>query len=471
MRRLLIETSAYLSSLVRTTSRAWNRFFFTPADPTSLGLIRILVGALAFWSLLVYGLDLPDFLGSNAWANPDAVQRVQGTRLPYAWSFWFHVPESLLRPVWLLSLATLALFVVGLFSRVTAVLAWVIVVSTVRRAPVSLFGFDQVVSTLLLYLAFTGAGGQALSFDRFFQRWRTNRVAWSRRRRDGHVPLTSGLPSPTVSANLALRLIQLHICLIYAMAGLAKLQGPAWWNGMALWGTFASAEFRVIDFTWLAMYPWLLNALTHASLAIEISYPVLIWVRVLRPLMLALIVALHLGIGLSAPGLLVFSLAMLAGNLAFVSGPWLRSLVTGLDSPARPNRVLYDGACPRCRASMAFILAADPATVVQPVDLTSVDVSTIQPTLTRDACQKAMHLVRPDGRVFAGYDAILALGRALPLFWPFSLVGSLPGITSAGRLVYNQVAATRLRDVPCTDDVCGIHPPVDKSQVKQSQTT
>ena len=45
-------------------------------------------------------------------------------------------------------MVVLALFTVGLFSRVTAVLAWVIVVSTVRRAPVTVFGFDQIVSTL-----------------------------------------------------------------------------------------------------------------------------------------------------------------------------------------------------------------------------------------------------------------------------------------------------------------------------------
>ncbi|MHC5540377.1 DCC1-like thiol-disulfide oxidoreductase family protein, partial [Singulisphaera rosea] len=45
-----------------------------------------------------------------------------------------------------------------------------------------------------------------------------------------------------------------------------------------------------------------------------------------------------------------------------------------------------------------------------------------------------------------------------PLFWPLALVGSLPGISWVGHRVYNKVAATRPRDVPCTDDICGIHP-------------
>ncbi|MGE3818319.1 MAG: HTTM domain-containing protein, partial [Isosphaeraceae bacterium] len=384
MRRIVTDPWAYVTSLFRETARGWNAFFFTPADPTALGLIRLAVGALAFWSLLVYGLDLHDFLGSEGWADPDALRFVQGREKPLAWSFWSLVPDAALRPVWLVALGVLACFTVGLGSRVTAVLAWVILVSTVRRSPVSQFGFDQAMTTWTLYLAATGASGQAVSLDRFLSRWRHARgeVAPARRRRDGRWTCPSGVPRPTVSANLALRLIQLHLCLIYGMAGLAKFQGPAWWNGLAIWGTLASAEFRLIDFTGLAAYPWLLNAMTHGALALEVTYPALIWVRRLRPALLTLVVALHVGIGLTAPGLAEFALAMIAANLAFVSGTWLRSLVAGEVPGATAGRVLYDGACPRCRASMAFITAADPDRLIEPIDLTAVDVKTIHPSLT-----------------------------------------------------------------------------------------
>jgi predicted DCC family thiol-disulfide oxidoreductase YuxK len=251
-------------------------------------------------------------------------------------------------------------------------------------------------------------------------------------------------------------LIQLHLVFIYGMAGLAKLQGPAWWSGTALWGVLASAEFRQFDFTWLVAHPWLINLMTHGSLAFEISYPVLIWVRVLRPLMIVGAILLHAGIAVTAPGLTEFGLAMIAGNLAFVSGVALRNWVTGGAMPR--GRVLYDGACPRCRASVALITAGDPARTIEPIDLTAVDVKTVHPSLTKDACMKAMHLIRADGKVKAGYDAVVGISRWVPLAWPFAIFGSLPGISAIGRRVYNQVAATRPRDVPCTDDVCGIHP-------------
>ena len=180
-------------------------------------------------------------------------------------------------------------------------------------------------------------------------------------------------PLATVSANLALRLIQLHLVVIYGMAGLAKLQGPSWWNGTAIWKTMATGEFVVLDFTALAAWPLLINLVTHASLALELLYPVLVWVKIVRPLLLAGVVALHVGIAVMSPGLTEFALVMIAGNLAFVSGAWLRGLATGPSQPAL--RVLYDGACPRCRASMALITAADPDHVIEPVDLTTVDVA------------------------------------------------------------------------------------------------
>jgi predicted DCC family thiol-disulfide oxidoreductase YuxK len=260
-----------------------------------------------------------------------------------------------------------------------------------------------------------------------------------------------GVPTPTIPANIALWLIQLHLVLIYAMAGLAKLQGVAWWNGTAIWGTLAAAEFRVLDLTWLAAFPLLLNFLTHASVALELAYPVLIWSRVFRPLLLTAVVLMHAGIELTL-GLGEFCVAMLAGNLAFVSGAWLRSLVTGREQPA--GRVLYDGACPRCRASMAWLTAADPDRVIEPVDLTAVDVAAVHPSLTKESCVRAMHLVRSDGRVSAGYDALVTLAGWMPLYWPVFWFAALPPVAWLGRRVYNRVAASRARDVPCTDELC-----------------
>ena len=106
---------------------------------------------------------------------------------------------------------------------------------------------------------------------------------------------------------------------------------------------------------------------------------------------------------------------------------------------------------------MALITAADPDHVVEPVDLTAVDVSKVHPSLTREDCMRSMHAVSDTGRITAGFDAVRSVASRLPLFWPLAVIGYLPGVAWAGRRVYNWVAATRPRDVACTDQVCGIH--------------
>jgi predicted DCC family thiol-disulfide oxidoreductase YuxK len=111
---------------------------------------------------------------------------------------------------------------------------------------------------------------------------------------------------------------------------------------------------------------------------------------------------------------------------------------------------------------MAFITAGDPDHVVEPIDLTAVDVSTIHPGLTKEDCLKAMHLVRRDGRVEVGYDAVMTLLAWTPPSKPFALVRFVPGISLVGRRVYNRIASTRPRDAICTDEVCGIHPPAGR---------
>lgn len=462
---------AYLADLGRAAAAAWNRFWFRPADPTPLGLVRIGAGLLLLWNFGVLGLDLHAFLGDGAWADPETVRAFrltdpdgpQGPLRPepsLQWSIWTDMPDRWIGPTYALAMLACACLTLGLFSRTTAVLAWVVVVSTARRSPVTVFGFDQTLSMLTLYLAASGASGQALSLDRYLRRWRSIRAELARRRKTGQAlagSVPDGTPAPSVSANLGLRLIQLHLCLIYAMSGLAKLQGASWWDGSAFAQLLGYAEFRPLDLTWLAGFPMLLMALTHAAVALELGYAVLVWVRPLRPLVIALTVGLHLGI-MVMMGLYEFAAAMIVANLAFVSGPWARRFLFGGPPTlaGRPMRVLYDGGCPRCRASMALLGAGDPARRIEWLDLTATDLKAVDPSLGREDCMRVMHAVLPTGRVAAGYDAVIAALARIPLFWAGALVGALPGVSSVGRRAYNRLAATRPRDQPCTDEVCAL---------------
>jgi hypothetical protein len=297
----------YLAELYHSTIAGWNRFWFTPADPATLGVLRILTGAMLVYTHVVWSVQLAGFFGADGYLSVSFARQMHGT--PFAWSHLYGIQSTGgLWTVHVLALLILVAFSCGLYTRWTSILAFLITVSYSHRAVGALFGLDQINGFLALYLA-VGPSGDAYSVDNWRRRWQG--------RAGG---------APTVLANLATRLIQCHMCVVYLFAGLGKLLGPSWWAGTALWGAFANLEYQTLDMTWVAGHPLLVNSITHLILFWEISYVALIWPRLTRPLMLALAVPLHLGIAVCM-GMITFGLIMLVGNLAFVPPELVRRLL------------------------------------------------------------------------------------------------------------------------------------------------
>ncbi len=253
------------------------------------------------------------------------------------WSVWFHVTDPFWMTVihWAFVFCSL-LFTVGCGTRITGVLTWFAFLSYTQRAISSVFGADVMMSALLLYLII-GPSGAALSVDRWLACLRAKRA---------------GLPPPElrpqVSNTVAVRLIQIHACIIYLAAGISKLQGLSWWTGQAPWGSIANFEYAPVDFPLyiefmrgLARTRWLYELVMTVTglgtLAFEIGYAFLIWRPGFRTLWLCMAVGLHLTIGFFM-GLRTFGILMLAFNLAFVSPTTVRWALAGLRR-ALPRRV------------------------------------------------------------------------------------------------------------------------------------
>ena len=131
-------------------------------------------------------------------------------------------------------------------------------------------------------------------------------------------------------------MIQLHMCIIYLFGGLGKLQGWAWWDGSALWMALANMEYQSFDMTWLARFPRFLGLITHLTVFWEIFYIVLVWHRQWRPLILLSAVVVHGGIAVSM-GMITFGLAMLIGNMAFLSPELVRGMLEPISDRLRPQ--------------------------------------------------------------------------------------------------------------------------------------
>ena len=293
----------YLEELFHATVTGWNRFWFTAIDPATLAVIRICAGLMLFYTHLVWTKDLLGFLGPTGRLSAEFVARYHGTGFGWSHLLWFDSPGM----IWafhMVALVVFALLTVGFASRTMSVLAFLFTVSYSHRAVGALFGLDQINVLLSMYLMI-GPCGAAYSIDRFLGRTQT---------RD------------SVTANIAIRLMQLHMCVIYLFAGLGKLQGTSWWDGTAMWLSMANYEYQTLDVTWLGRWPWVINLLTHVTIFWEVAYAALVWPRLTRPLVLMLAIPLHLGIAVCM-GMITFGLAMLIGNLAFVSPVLIRGLL------------------------------------------------------------------------------------------------------------------------------------------------
>lgn len=327
--------------------KGWEAFWFKPADPTALCFMRICAGLLVFYLHLTYSWDLLGYIGPEAWVDQDcayymtreipiycpggdwsdaAVKIDNGN---YYWSVFFHVTD----PRWLVALhvgflGCMLLFALGLWTRVTSVLTWVAAMCYVQRASSTVYGVDTMVMIALFYLMI-GPCGAVLSLDRWLEKRRA-------RLKGEPVPEVE----PSVAANFALRLFQVHFCVIYLATGTSKLLGVTWWSGTALNYVVLNSSFAPMDqlpyynlMKFLASHRWLWETLMTLgigfTLLVEISFPFLVWNPRWRWVMVCCSILLHTGIGLSM-GLVSFSLMMMVMVLSFVPGELIAGWCDGV---------------------------------------------------------------------------------------------------------------------------------------------
>ena len=299
---------------------AWDGFWFTPRLPQTLSALRICTGLMLLYTHLVLATDLSSFVGGEAWINNELARQLHdGTYTPANWgrSYLWNISNPLV--LWLHQAVTIgvtAAFVVGFMTRFTAPAAWFLQLMYIHRLTGALFGLDQIVTYCAMYLMLAPSGA-CYSVDAVLRK-KLNQ----RRSESGLLRWLLPDAGPSVSANLATRLLQIHVCVIYLFGGLAKACGETWWDGTAVWFAVANYEYQSLDLTFLSSYPSVFSALTHVTLFWEIYYCALVWPRLTRPIVLAIAVAVHGGIALFL-GMITFGTMMIAANMIFVKPEWL----------------------------------------------------------------------------------------------------------------------------------------------------
>lgn len=359
MLAILTSLIGYLARIPTAIVRGWDRFFFTPSDPIMLGIIRIAVGSILLYIHVSSAVAVLDFIGPGAWVDAETYAELydlpghsryqlkekeplqsdldfqairQRMITPYGFSIWFVVTD----PFWVqvtyyAGIVCIGLFTLGFATRITAILSWVFHLSYIHRAMMIWFGMDAMLSFMLLYLCISPCGN-VFSLDRLIKRKRLG---------DKVPPI-----QPLWSATLALRLIQVHMCIVYFISGLAKLQGTTWWNGSATWLTMNSPLFNEgVDLSWMTnprMGEWFWHYFcffsTYATLAFEITFPFLIWNRFLRPWVIFGAFMLHGGIAIFM-GLGGFGAIMFSGCMSFIPAKGMRWFLHSLVGNRVPETI------------------------------------------------------------------------------------------------------------------------------------
>lgn len=113
----------------------------------------------------------------------------------------------------------------------------------------------------------------------------------------------------------------------------------------------------------------------------------------------------------------------------------------------RPT-LIYDGECGLCRDAVRLLQRWDPGGRIDCVRFQ--DAAAARFGIGLPALAAAMHLILPDGRVFAGADATPELAKLLPgKAWLARLYG-VPGVRPVARRAYAWIAARRKCTVPAT---------------------
>lgn len=126
--------------------------------------------------------------------------------------------------------------------------------------------------------------------------------------------------------------------------------------------------------------------------------------------------------------------------------------------------VLYDGACPFCTKQAARLASWRAAGApIAARDFQADGALDDFPGLTHDACMAAMQLVAPDGRVFAGAEAVARLVMTRPILGLLAWLYYVPLVRALFERAYRFVAvrryrlARRRRTVHCDGTTCSVH--------------
>jgi predicted DCC family thiol-disulfide oxidoreductase YuxK len=123
-----------------------------------------------------------------------------------------------------------------------------------------------------------------------------------------------------------------------------------------------------------------------------------------------------------------------------------------VDKPSKPV-VIYDGACGICAGNLKWLYRFDWLKKFDAMPYQAVELLQMFPQLKLEECEKTMHLVFPDGRIYTGSDAFRKIFLRMPVTFLAGVIMAIPPLPWAFCKLYPIVARNRYR----IGGTCEIH--------------
>ena len=276
------------------TSHFWTslgRFLFETGSSRTVARVRI---ALCLSMLIAQLAIVPDvllFYSGDGLVSNDVLRNHQAD------SFWslLHFIDSPwgVRLLHIALLTSLVTVLIGAWTTPAAVILFVLNVSFRHRNPLITNAGDQLITIFLFWLMFADSG-RVLSVDAW--RKKLQSIPWSR--------------------TWVLRMMQMQVCFVYGCSFLQKLTDADWMDGTTMFYVASNVKLWNLPMLTIMDHPIIYKGITYGTLLFEAAYPLFIWWKKTRYLMITLAILLHTGIGLLL-GIPFFSLYMIALQLLF----------------------------------------------------------------------------------------------------------------------------------------------------------
>jgi uncharacterized membrane protein YvlD (DUF360 family) len=274
-------------------------YFFThPLRSETLGFFRIGVSAFAIIQMLVL---LPDWMwlfgpkGILPWVVSDTLNVKNTPAISDAAKLFSYVSISDNSSVYIITILygiSLLMLLLGFHTRIAAFFSWLCHMMLNATGHMTAYGVETFTHIALFYCMILPTG-LIYSIDK--QKGKYKDI-------------------PPYLITLSIRIIQLHLCIMYFSSGIEKAMGTQWWNGQAIWMALQQDQFHQFETGWLANIPIVPKFLGWATLVTEIFYPIGIYLKKTRRCWLFAICGMHLFIMIFL-GLYLFGGLMIILNI------------------------------------------------------------------------------------------------------------------------------------------------------------